>query len=474
MLVGVIACQPDSSTAPPEAPIAFAKKSPTYLISLAGTAPADLAARLENAGGRIKKINRDAGVATVESDAADFAARAKAIPGVLGAGKDKVIQWVDPNLRVIEASHGENETFYNAQWAPGSIQAPAAWHAGQIGTGARVAVLDGGMNATHIDLAGSVDVGCSASMVAGFNFNQDVGGFSHATHVAGIVAARDNGVGTIGIAPGATIMGVKVLQAGSGSFEDVMEGIIYAANPGATPGKEGCARADIINMSLGATFIPEPGDEELIKALDQATKYAWKQGVTVIASSGNDATYHDKGSPWVTVPAQSQHVIAVSATGPFGFAVGYPNGATNFSRPSSYTNFGKSVVDLGAPGGDFALPDDVNGDGLVNAADNCSVPRINPAPPPAPQVVTFPCWVFDMVVSPGSITTNTGYSWAAGTSMAAPAVAGVAALIIGKNGGRMHPAQVEARLRQSASDQGKPGEDEFYGQGFVNALRAIQ
>jgi subtilisin family serine protease len=58
--------------------------------------------------------------------------------------------------------------------------------------------------------------------------------------------------------------------------------------------------------------------------------------------------------------------------------------------------------------------------------------------------------------------------------MAAPAVAGVAALIIEKNGGPMKPAQVEAKLRQSSEDLGKPGNDEFYGQGFVNALRAIQ
>lgn len=58
--------------------------------------------------------------------------------------------------------------------------------------------------------------------------------------------------------------------------------------------------------------------------------------------------------------------------------------------------------------------------------------------------------------------------------MSAPAVAGVAALIIGKNGGSMHPAQVEAALRASADDLGKPGNDDFYGRGFVNALRAVE
>jgi subtilisin family serine protease len=461
LLVSVIACQPDSPTSSPSEPsLALATKSPTYLISLGATAPADFAAQVERAGGRIKKIHKAAGIAVVESDAADFAAKAKAIPGVLGAGRDKVRQWVDPNTRVVQSgfgqdNHGADETFSNLQWSNTAVQASEAWHAGFNGAGVRVAVLDGGLNNTHQDLLGSVDVACSFSAVAGFNFNQDVPGFSHSTHVSGIIAAQDDGIGTIGIAHGATIIGVKVLQNGTGSFEDVIEGIMYAAAP-TTPG---CARADIINMSLGDTFIPTAEDLELIKALDAATRFAYQQGVTVIASSGNDATYHDKGSPWVTVPAQSQHVIAVSATAPVGFAVGYPNGATNFSRPASYTNFGKSVVGLGGPGGDDALP----GNAL------CTIPR-NPV-----GNVTTACWVFDLVISPGSLgPDNTGYFFAAGTSMAAPAAAAVAALIIQKNGGSMHPAQVKARLQQSASDLGKPGEDEFYGQGFVNALRAVQ
>jgi subtilisin family serine protease len=461
LLLSVIACQPDSPTSSPSEPsLALATKSPTYLISIDAAAPADFAAKLERAGGRIKKINRAAGIAVVESDAADFAARAKAIPGTLGAGRDKIRQWVDPNMRVVQAdfghdNHGANETFSNLQWSNTAVQASQAWHAGFNGAGVRVAVLDGGLNNTHVDLQGSVDEACSFSAVAGLNYNQDVPGFSHSTHVSGIIAAQDDGIGAIGIAHGARIIGVKVLQNGTGSFEDVIEGILYAANPT----KPGCARADIINMSLGDTFIPEAADEELLLALDQATRYAYQQGVTIIASSGNDATYHDKGSPWVTVPAQSQHVIAVSATAPEGFAVNYPNGATNFSDPASYTNFGKSVVGLGAPGGDSRLPG--------NAV--CSIPR-NPT-----GAVTTACWVFDLVISPGSLAPdNVTYFFAAGTSMAAPAAAAVAALIIQKNGGHMHPAQVKAALEQSAADLGKAGEDEFYGQGFVNAFRAIQ
>jgi subtilisin family serine protease len=472
LLVGLNACQQDSApTSPDSSPVALAKQSATYVISFGTTAPSDLAARIENAGGKLKHISLEAGVASATSEASDFATKVRSLPGVEAVAKDRVLTWVDPNMRVQDAgeanaiagdagpSIGTNETFFRIQWALRAVHAAEAWATGARGAGVRVAVLDGGMNNNHIDLAGTVDVTCSASMVDGFSFNQDLPGFSHATHVGGIVAARDNAVGTIGIAPGARIIGVKVLQAGSGSFDDVIKGILYAANPSRFPGKENCLRADVINMSLGATFVPEPGDEALLRALSKATTYAYNQGVTVIASAGNNGLNLDRVTDVVTVPAQSAKVLAVSATGPVGFALG----ATNFSRPASYSNFGKSLVTLAGPGGDFVLPDDVDGDGT---ADRCTHPLIPPA------TITNFCWVFDLVLSPGSLTGNS-YFFAAGTSMAAPAAAAVAALIIEKKG-RIPPAEVQAVLRESAEDLGKPGFDAHYGHGFVDALRAIQ
>jgi subtilisin family serine protease len=85
-------------------------------------------------------------------------------------------------------------------------------------------------------------------------------------------------------------------------------------------------------------------------------------------------------------------------------------------------------------------------------------------------LVTRPCWVFDLVFSTGSAG---AYYWSAGTSMAAPHVAGVAAIIIGANGGEMKPSAVEKALRASADDLGKPGNDDFYGAGRVNAANAV-
>ncbi len=433
----------------------------TYVIAGKGnTLPGNLAALVSQAGGTLTASVSQIGVATATSSDPNFGTKAAGIAGIESVAQDQMVQWINPNERVLDAadleetvgqaSHGNNETFYNAQWAPRAVHAPEAWDAGYLGTGARVAVLDGGLNNNHIDLSGSVDVAHSASFVSGFAFNQDVAGFSHATHVAGIIAARDNSVGTIGVAPGATIIGVKVLHNGSGSFAAVIQGIVYAA----TPVSQGGGGADIINMSLGAGFDRQGKDAaKLAVALSRATTYAYQHGVTVIASAGNDATDIDHTNNLIFVPAQSAHVVAVAATGPMGFALG----ATDFARPASYTNFGQSAITFGAPGGDFALPGN----------DLCSIPRI-----PAGSIVTA-CWVFDMVISPGSITTNNGYSFAAGTSMASPMVAGVAALVIGKYG-PLPPAQVEAILRKSADDLGKPGNDDFYGRGFVNALRAVQ
>jgi lantibiotic leader peptide-processing serine protease len=457
---------PSQQTLAPRMSLTASGATNYVLVASTTTLPANLAARITEAGGTLTATSNQIGVAYASSSDPGFQKKAAAIDGLTTVDADMAVQWVDPNERVIDAGDvsadvvgGSDESLYNLQWANRAVHAPEALALGYDGTGARVAVLDGGLNNAHFefsDLNGTnVDVAHSTSFVPGFSFNQDVPGFSHATHVAGIIAARDNGIGTIGVAPGATIIGVKVLQNGSGTFEAVIQGIVYAS----TPITLGGGGAKIINMSLGATF-PKlgVGAAHLIAALNRATAYATAQGTAIIASAGNNGLDIDHTANIVAVPAMSPNVIAVSATGPVGFAVNYPNGATNFTRPASYTNFGQSIVDLGAPGGDFVLPG--------NAI--CSIPRTT-----SPIPVTNFCWVFDLVISPGSITGST-YFFAAGTSMAAPHAAGVAALILQKHGLNLSPDQVRAYLQASADDLGKPGNDDFYGKGFVNALRAVQ
>jgi subtilisin family serine protease len=461
LAIGACSDQQDSSpTAPAEAPsVALSKKqTPSYVISFSAKEAGDIRAVIKGAGGTVGFLSKRAGLATVESADPAFASKLGAKRGIRAVALDTVVQWVDPKERVQQASIGTNETFFAAQWAPRSIHAEEAWDDGARGTGARVAVLDGGLNNTHVELNNSVDVANSRSFVPGFQFNQDApcgaaSCFSHATHVAGIVAAEDDDAGTIGVAPGATIIGVKVLHGGSGSFGAVISGIVYAATPTGDTEEPG-AGAHIINMSLGVT-VPSGRDiniRALKAALDQATTFAHEQGVLVVAAAGNGDKHgrgidHDLGQ-WFTLPAESDHVVAVSALGPVGFALG----ATNFDRLASYSNFGASFIDLSGPGGDGVLPG--------NAV--CTV-----------GVITVPCFAFDFVLSPGSLGSNTGYSFAAGTSQAAPAVAGVAALVIGTKG-PMDADDLLAVLVNSADDLGAPGVDPVHGNGWVYAFLAVQ
>ena len=486
LAIGACSDKDSSPTDPSDAPaLAVSKTSPSYVISFSAQQAGDVRAAIQRAGGKALYLSKRAGLGTAESDDPSFADKLKTERGIRAVAMDTVVQWIDPTERVQlaeaapdrsrlrGASIGSNETFFASQWAPRSIHAEEAWDAGARGTGARVAVLDGGLNNSHIDLNTSVDVGSSKSFVPNFAFNQDVPctpvppatscvTFSHATHVAGIIAAEDDDAGTIGIAPGATIIGVKVLHGGSGSFGGIISAIVYAASPTNTPEEDGGgAGAHIINMSLGAQF-PSGRDTKVLalKALlDEATTYAHEQGALVIASAGNGDKQgrgidHDLGQ-WFTLPAQSDHVVGVSALGPVGFALTPPiSTSDDFDRLASYSNFGRRIVDLSGPGGDFALP----GNALCNVG----------------VVVNFPCWAFDMVVSPASLgPVNNRYSWAAGTSMSAPAVAGVAALVVGTKG-TMSPDALFNHLANTAEDLGTPGTDPVHGRGRVNAFAATQ
>src|SRR5215208_3168343 len=374
-LLAVAACsdQQDPTTGPADAPtVALSKNAPKYVISFSPAQAGDISSAITKAGGQVRRASKGAGLATAYSADADFATRLLASPGVRSVTRDVVVRWIDPTERGIRATSattppkatagrgiGDNEGFFAYQWAPKSIHAPEAWELGARGTGVRVAVLDGGMNNNHLDLKGNVDVARSTSIVDGFSFNEEVDpdgfGFSHATHVGGIIAAQDNSKGTIGVAPGATLIGVKVLHEGSGSFGDVIDGILYAA----TPIADGGAGAHVINMSLGATFSSGADARVLALAADMsvATTFAHDQGVVVIASAGNGDKFgrgidHDLGNSF-TLPAQAEHVLGVSATAPEGFILG----ATNFTKLASYSNFGTSIVDFGGPGGDFDFPD---------------------------------------------------------------------------------------------------------------------
>ncbi|WP_245588127.1 S8 family peptidase [Algoriphagus terrigena] len=435
------------------------------IISASHSLPSGLEEAVLNANGKISALMAEVGVATASSDAPDFATKMAKVPGVQSVIRDITGMWIetpktfelDESLFPESFDNPNTNTRFPLQWGHLAIHAPEAWAAGYQGEGVTVAVLDGGFRLDHADLSGNIIY--AKSFVPGEGAQFVGNGFSHGSHVAGTVAALDNNIGVVGVAPKAKLALIKVLSdAGSGEFSWLNEGILDAVEQD----------VDVINMSLGA-YLPrngkfwddngtpnDPSDDfivnetkaiqELITVLTRVINYANQKGVTVIAAAGNDGANGNKDKSNINIPSDIPNVLSISATGPMGWAL---NPSTDLDRFSSYSNYGTPAVTFAAPGGDFALPG--------NAP--CTV-----------SGVTIPCWAFDMVLSVGNIGS---YNWSAGTSMASPHAAGVAALIIGKNGGSMSPTQVAAAIKASADDLGSPGRDPLYGMGRINAAKAV-
>lgn len=430
-----------------------------------GKAGANLDAAVANAGGTIKK-HLKAIDAVVADGGAGFKEAVAAQAGVEDVAPSLKVNWLS-GVKVEKSAvsdavdppnnpPGSIDSRFNLQWGHTAIKAVDAWNAGYKGQGARVAVLDGGFQLNHPDIAGRFDPSCTADMTGegiayGPNDDDATGVFAHGMHTAGTIGAGQNGLGTIGVAPQSTLCLVKVLfNTGSGSFEDVAEGIIFAAN----------SNVDVISMSLGAA-LKKSGDrtgEEpytardavaLRNLVDRAVSYAYKRGALVITSSGNEGINGDKDQDLIHTPSDSPQAISISATAPHAWAKA-PN-TTFLDNLASYSNFGRSVINLAAPGGDLHEDTFLNG-------GNCTIAG-----------VTRPCYVFDFVFSTGALNS---YYWSAGTSMATPHVSGVAALIVSKYG-KMHPAQLRAYLNAGADDLGQPGNDPAYGAGRVNALGSV-
>ena len=325
-----------------------------------------------------------------------------------------------------------NDPDWPLQWGPAKIEAPAAW---SIVTGTPdvvIAVLDTGVYLDHEDLASKLwtnpgevpdnwvddDGNGKVDDVHGWHFYHSWTGSTylpaedgdvrddngHGTHVSGIAAAAtNNGVGIAGLAWGARIMPVKVLnQYGDGFYSDLAAGIVYAADNGAR----------VINMSLGGV---EPS-----QTLCAAVDYARRHGVLVVSATGND------GAPWVRYPAACPGVLAVAATD------------SNDQRAQAdgryFSNYGPQV-DLAAPGQDI-----------------------------------YSTWCHQNIYL--KLCDGDYYLAKSGTSMAAPHVSGVAALIWSR-WLALTADVVALQITRTTVDVGSPGWDEYTGWGRLDAATAV-
>ncbi len=239
------------------------------------------------------------------------------------------------------------------------------------------------------------------------------------------------------MAPLTRIVAVKVLNCvGSGTFGDIISGILYAAE---------LPDVDVINMSLGAGFPKRAvGGGLLVAAMNRAVNYAVARGKLVVSAAGNEAVNMDRDRDTAWVPAQSGAGIAVYATGWDDTLAGY-------------SNFGRSSTWVGAPGGDFDNP--------PPPISGCFLA------PPLQGLVMGACSRFSIFFDCGD-----GISFLAGdgTSVAAPLVSGVAALIDGETEGILNGGQLRIILSNSADDLGAPGVDAFFSHGRVNARQAVE
>ncbi len=445
--------------APPQAP-AQADATETYIVLYRqGAVPRDAGKRITDAGGTLVYSYDGIGVAIARSDNAAFRdnlLRDRRIEGAasttgFGVPLDGGFL-VDEEVEILTEdllTASEDEPLAYLQWDMEQIHVPEAHTVTTGSPTVLVGDIDTGLDASHPDLVANVDVAKSVSCIGGVP-DQDPAAwydnYGHGTHTAGTIAAAVNGIGIYGIAPNVKLAAIK--GCGDDGYcwpESIVCAFMWAAEH----------QMDVTNNSY---FVDpyefnchnDPEQHAIWKAVQRAVRYAQSRGVTVVTSAGNsnvDMTHHDDEltNACNDLPVELAGVIGVSANG-------------YLMQKSYYSSYGVGAIEVVAPGGDRRY-------------------QIPPAPISNGRVLS---------------TVPGGYAWAQGTSMAAPHVTGVVALVISQFG-KMPQGRVQAMITQTADPQACPpnpfdpggsgawlatcqggvGYNSFYGHGQVNAYNAV-
>ena len=519
-----------------------------YVVAYAdGASAASARAAIKAAGGTVVKENTQVGVATVKSSNPSFIAAAGRQSALVGAARNRPIgklpSGAAPKADVERLSAAERaaakrsastnghapgqEPLADKQWDMRMIDATpsGSYRVNQGSHGVMVGIIDSGIDGNHPDLRANFNRELSRNFVTDIPLIDgpcevpscvdpvDVDDNGHGTHVAGLVAAALNGLGTAGVAPGVTLVNIRGGQDGGFLFlQPTVDAIVYA----------GLVGIDVINMSFFTdpwlfNCLDNPADspEEQLEQLtvrvatQRAINFARGHGVTPVAALGNEHT--DLGNPTldetspdfppgteksrtvdnscITVPTETRGVISISALGPSGYK-------------ADYSNYGIEQTDFSAPGGWFR--------DYFGLPQNRQVENLNLSPYPLNVAIAngdlnpdgTPNTPFVLRDCRGS--TCALYQYLQGTSMASPHAAGVAALIVsahgkhdGQHGGlTLDPSAVERILTRTAKQTPCPSPPNFaypddrdptfdgvcegtlarngiYGRGVVNALTAV-
>jgi len=451
-----------------------------YVVSFTGSVPADFAAQVNALGGKVLWVSSGSGLAAVSGLTGTAPTTLAGRRGIQEVDADAAIPLDIPLIATESAADGggvasnanpAGAVRFARQWNMLAVQADAAWAHGFLGSSSvSVFMLDSGIDYLHADLVGRVDLNRSIDLTGTFDTQLSDGTivsfteadtvakyfpgrfaftdlFFHGTHTAATVSS--NAVRAAGITSGTTLVAVKVCgYINECPFSSILNGIIYAATNG----------ADVVNMSLGGAFT-KAGNGRFVGLLNKVFNFARSRGVTVVVSAGNSAADldHDGNTYWTFCNTPS--VICVAATGPLSDAnATNPNGNiartgpfTSVDAPAYYTNFGRSVISVGAPGGNSSFG--------------------APLTPPAGRdvFVWAACSQTSLLI--GCFSSPLFIVGAQGTSMAAPHVSGTAALLVSILG--RNPSQIKARIQQTADNVAGSGTTPFYGKGRLNVARAV-